>query len=43
MVAQLTPAPHPILAAVLDAQAPLRGVREKQPMYMSPEQQTATI
>lgn len=43
MVTQLTPAPHPILAAVLSAQEALDGVGEAQPLYMTPEAQTAAI
>src|SRR5690349_6181508 len=43
MVAQLTHTPHPILAAVLAARADLVAVGDREPMYMTPKQQEATL
>lgn len=43
MVAQLVPAPHPILAAVTGAREAIAGVREAQPVFMIPAEQEAAI
>ena len=36
MVAQLVPAPHPILSALTTAREALTAVRDVQPVFMSP-------
>src|SRR5262245_9025127 len=43
MVAQLVPAPHPILAATATAKDALHQVRDCQPVYMSPAEQEAAV
>jgi hypothetical protein len=43
MVAQLVPAPHPILAATTTAREALGAVRGVQPVFMSPAEQDAAV
>ena len=43
MVAQLVPAPHPILSALTTSQEALEAVRDVQPVYMSPAEKKTAI
>ena len=43
MVAQLMPAPHPILGAVAAAQDALKAVRDVQPVFMIPAEKEAAV
>ncbi len=43
MVAQLMPAPHPILSAIAVAQDAVAGVRDAQPVYLSPAEKQAAV
>ena len=43
MVAQLIPAPHPIVAAITSARDAVAGVRDVQPVFMSPAEKEAAV
>jgi hypothetical protein len=43
MVAQLLPQPHPILACLDQAAELVQGVRDVQPLFMSPAEKTAAV